>query len=152
MAKTLVVSGLPRVCCGAQQIDSLRHKNQDHSAWILGQALHFYTAPVGQKLKMFQILVITRNERGKMADFSPFGVMQHAAFHSVFKLCICLIPTPFCSFQLPISPMNGSGESHIGINAFALVNITKKLLPPTLSPLQSHQYRSSGSPGLLTLA
>lgn len=152
MAKTLAVPVLPRVCCWAQQIDSLRHKNQDHPTWILGQAVCFYTAPVGQMLKMFQISVIKSKERGKIADFSAFGVMLHTAFHSVFKLCICSVPTPFCYFQPSISPMNRSGESHIGINAVAFVNTTKKLLTPTRSPLQSHQYRSSGSPGLLTLA
>lgn len=59
--------------------------------------------------------------------------MLHTAFHSVFKLYICLIPTPFCYFQLPISPMNGSVESHIGINAVAFVSVTKKLLTRTFS-------------------
>lgn len=121
------------------------HKNQDHPTWIVRHAFCFYTAPVGQMPKMFEIPGVNSNERRKQADFSSFGVVLHTGLLFVFKLCICLIPTPFCSFQPPISPMNGSGESHIGSMLF-FVNITKKLQTPTLSPLQSHQYRSWGSP------
>lgn len=152
MTQTPVVPVLPSVYCWAQQIDSLCHKNQDHPTWILWQALCFYTAPVGQTLKVFQILGINSYERREKADFSSFEVMPHTAFHSVFKPCICLIPTPSAIFSIPSVPWMGLERAILESMLLSFVNITKKLLTPTVSLLESHQYRSSGSPRLLTLA
>lgn len=52
--------------------------------------LCFYTAPVGQMPKMFEIPGINSTERRKKKDnLSSFGVALHFAFQSVFELCIC---------------------------------------------------------------